>query len=66
MTRLSILVLAAALTTNACGTSASDATDTALTADGGAAPADTAAAQAAAANGQSPSPRRPLVRSIAT
>ena len=60
MKRLLILALGAALTASACGTSASDATDTSLTADNDAAPA--AAAKPAVAKAATPA--RPVYRDV--
>jgi hypothetical protein len=62
MKRLLILALGAALTASACGTSASDATDTSLTADNDAAPAAAAAAKPAVAKAATPA--RPVYRDV--
>ena len=62
MTRLLILALGAALTASACGTSASDATDTSLTAENGAAPAAAAATKPAVAKAATPA--RPVYRDV--
>jgi hypothetical protein len=62
MTRLLILTLAAALTASACGTPASDATDTSSTAENAAAPAAASAASPAVAGAAAAA--RPVYRDV--
>ena len=62
MKRLLILTLGAALTAGACGTSASDATDTSLTPENGAAPAAATAAKPTVAKAATPA--RPVYRDV--
>lgn len=62
MKRFLILTLGAALTASACGTSASDATDTSLTAENGGAPAAAAAAKPAVAKAAASA--RPVYRDV--
>jgi hypothetical protein len=62
MTRLLILTLAAALTASACGTSASDAADTSLTAENGTASVASATAKPTVAKAAPPA--RPVYRDV--